>query len=592
MDDNVRDLIFRVIDQTISERDFERLQGAIEHSSDVRDEYLKAVSLCESLGDIASEPTPAASVEHDDLTSEPASPVSPDTGIFGIFGSRWNSNWRTLALAATVLILVGGTAFWLGQRNLPTDAEQIVTDDQPADEQAERRIAGHATLRRAVDLKWSDGAVRRLEGDVLPNGPLAFEEGVVEIDFFCGATLIVEGPAQLDVESDWSIRVAKGRLRANVPPAARGFVVKAAGSEIIDLGTEFVLEVGAENARVEVIDGEVALRGGEYDGRHLLTGQSQSLKGTEIQANLSDGLSTVSDIQRRRQAAEEQRFSRWKTHSQEMQTDERLIAYYPIARFQPTALAAGNGDVQLPTREASVFGSRGRVVRNLSPAGSDLNGLLVGPVDRTTGRFGIRSVGLEFDRPGARVRTRIEGEFSELTFVCWVRIDSLEHRYNALFMADSYQTGEPHWQIRDDGRLMFSVMVDDTQEIRHFSNDENRIVTHAGLHRVYYTKPFWDLSKSGQWFHLAAVYNPAGRRVTQYVNGQQFASEEIIDKFHITRLRIGASEIGNWGQPFRKTPWFAVRNLNGTIDELAIFDAALKAEEIDDLYQQGKPLGY
>ena len=200
--------------------------------------------------------------------------------------------------------------------------------------------------------------------------------------------------------------------------------------------------------------------------------------------------------------------------------------------------------------------------------------------------------GLEFDRPGARVRTRINGTFEAFTFACWVRIDSLEHRYNALFLADSYENGEPHWQIRDDGSLMFSVMVDDSQEIRHFSKYEKRMVTHAGLHRVYYTKPFWDISKSGQWFHLAAVYDPAGRQVMQYVNGEQISSEEIIDKFHIKALRLGPSEIGNWGQPFRKTPWFAVRNLNGTIDELAIFNSALKAEEIHDLYQQGKPIGY
>ena len=36
-------------------------------------------------------------------------------------------------------------------------------------------------------------------------------------------------------------------------------------------------------------------------------------------------------------------------------------------------------------------------------------------------------------------------------------------------MSDGYETGELHWQIRNDGRLMFSVMVDDTQGIRHFS---------------------------------------------------------------------------------------------------------------------------
>ena len=208
------------------------------------------------------------------------------------------------------------------------------------------------------------------------------------------------------------------------------------------------------------------------------------------------------------------------------------------------------------------------------------------------GRFGSESAGLEFDRPGARVRTLIEGEFQAFTFTCWAKIDSLDHRYNALFMGDSYQTGEPHWQIQDDGRLMFSVMVDDTQDISHFDRTDQRIVKMAGLHRVYYSEPFWDISKSGQWFHIAAVYDPVGRRVVQYVNGNEIGREEITDEFHIDTLRIGPAEIGNWGQPFRKTPWFAVRNLNGTIDELAIFNAVLTSREIQTLYEQGKPLGY
>jgi hypothetical protein len=40
------------------------------------------------------------------------------------------------------------------------------------------------------------------------------------------------------------------------------------------------------------------------------------------------------------------------------------------------------------------------------------------------------------------------------------------------------------------------------------------------------------------------------------------------------------------------SPWFAVRNLNGTIDERAIFNAVLKPDEIQNLYEQGRPLGY
>ncbi|MFG0335133.1 MAG: LamG domain-containing protein, partial [Maioricimonas sp. JB049] len=236
--------------------------------------------------------------------------------------------------------------------------------------------------------------------------------------------------------------------------------------------------------------------------------------------------------------------------------------------------------------------SAGRVVRNAAATGSGRDGHIVGPVQQVSGRFGTASAGLDFERPGSRVRTRIDGEFQAFTFACWVRIDSLEHRYNALFMGDGYENGEPHWQIQDDGRLMFSVMVDDSQQVRYFSELEQRVVTGAGLHRVYYSEPFWDITRSGQWFHLAAVYDPEARQVTQYVNGTQVSRHEIEDRFHASKLRIGPAEIGNWGQPFRKTPEFAVRNLNGTIDELAIFGAALDADEVASLYNDGRPLGY
>ncbi|MEM9644945.1 MAG: LamG-like jellyroll fold domain-containing protein, partial [Planctomycetota bacterium] len=353
------------------------------------------------------------------------------------------------------------------------------------------------------------------------------------------------------------------------PPAARGFLVKAAESEIIDLGTEFALEVASGNARVEVLDGEIELRGGEHDGNHLITGQRTWLKGSDEPAAF-ETLTTLDDVQQRRRDANVRRFNEWKEASRSQRQDPRLIAYYPIAEM---------------TKEA-------RTVRNAASSGEPFDGKVIGPVERKRGRFGVDSEGLDFERTGSRVRTRIEGEFEAFTFTCWARIDSLHHVYNALFMGDGYENGEPHWQIRDDGRLMFSVMVDDAQSVRVTDRFSKTFVQDAGLHRVYFSDPIWDISKSGQWLHLAAVYDPRGRQVRQFVNGAMVSEEQIIDKFFTPKLRIGPSEIGNWGQPFRDSPWFAVRNLNGTIDELAIYKEALDAEEIETMYQRGKPLGY
>ncbi|MDB4488899.1 LamG domain-containing protein, partial [Akkermansiaceae bacterium] len=188
------------------------------------------------------------------------------------------------------------------------------------------------------------------------------------------------------------------------------------------------------------------------------------------------------------------------------------------------------------------------------------------------GRWPGLKPALEFRRPGARVRVNIPGEFPAFTFMAWVRIDSLSHQYSALFMGDGYENGEPHWQIRDDGKLMFSVMVDETSQHPRFPKSR--------FHHVYLSPPVWDISKSGQWMHLASVYDPAKKSVSHFVDGQKVSSEEIADEFLVKTLRIGNGEIGNWGQPFRTDPTFAIRNLNGRVDELAIFQAALSSEEI------------
>ena len=88
--------------------------------------------------------------------------------------------------------------------------------------------------------------------------------------------------------------------------------------------------------------------------------------------------------------------------------------------------------------------------------------------------------------------------------------------------------------------------------------------------------------------HLVSVYDPMNQRSAHHVNGQKISEEAIQPKFHVDTLRIGNGEIGNWGQPFRETPWFAIRNLNGRIDELAILNAALSQTEISDLYERSR----
>ncbi|QDV61913.1 LamG-like jellyroll fold domain-containing protein [Crateriforma conspicua] len=585
MADRLKNVIFQTLQRTVSRADFDWLQDRLEQDDAARQTYLTAVHVSEHLDqqavDASGKPTPSDAPGADAMST----PLSIGRQTIE---STPVMHWVLVAVAANIIALAGIT-WYARTHDAPSRTERgsVLPDDAMAtssapdasssfaagdsDTTTERLIAGHATLRRAIDIRWPKGNSGLHEGDVLTNGTLQFDSGVAEIDFFCGATLIVEGPAKLNLESDWSAEVFLGRLRANVPPVARGFTVKAADAQIVDQGTEFALQVTPDAACVEVLRGQVEIRSTDTPARQLRTGQRHWLKGSASSASDFHDLVTNDDVQRRRHTAQSDRLADWRNHIRQLRRDERLIALYTADAIDRSAESS---DESL------------RRMFNQVGAPDERDGVLVGPVERVSGRFGNESKGLDFSRTGARVRTRTDGQYGAFTFACWARIDGLDHVYNALFLADGYENGEPHWQIDQDGRLLFSVMVDDTPGTGLGGHPQAR------FHHLYKTRPFWNDSNRNQWFHLVAVYDPPNRRVTQYVNGDIVGDEVIQPKFHVQDLRIGPAEIGNWGQPLRNSPWFAVRNLNGQIDELAIYDAALDANAIQSLYQQGKPLGY
>ena len=426
---------------------------------------------------------------------------------------------------------------------------------------SESLAEGFAVIGKLFDVEWKDPGVVHREGDTLGSEVIRLASGTAEIQFFSGATMTIEGPAEISVQSAWEASCKEGSVRMQVPPAARGFKLQAPSTEIVDLGTEFGLIVRDGKGHVEVLDGEIALTHQNEDEKILIKGNALNLpeNGTTLPAK--SGETAFPDVTRFGSRAKEELradFDQWQKHRERLSWDKRIIAYYVFDR--------NPGNTLIP---------------NLTvPRNPEFDGSIVmaEPVD---GRWpGFKSA-LEFHRPGSRVRVNIPGEFSAFTFACWVRIDSLDRQYNALFMGDGYETGEPHWQIRNDGSMMLSVMVDDTKPNPGAPND-------AGFHRVYYSPPMWDLSMSGQWLHLASVFDPTGRTVSHYVNGREISSQEIEDRFLIQTLRIGNAEIGNWGLPFRQDPWFAIRNLNGRMDELAIFRAALSPEEIADLFETSR----
>jgi len=488
-----------------------------------------------------------------DLRAEPSNVVPmPDSGSFRRF--------LPIALAASIAFIFGLMFMSFTDRresNLvlaPSPTSEVV-------EEPEASAEGFAVVRNLFDARWVDERQALREGESLGAETIRLSGGVAEIQFYSGAAMVVEGPAEIVLKSAWEASCRDGVVRMRVPPAARGFRLNGPETEIVDLGTEFGLEVRGGKSRVEVIDGEISFKHRNGPERIVKKGDAWNLPSGAVEEPATEGgvsFPDSGDFDVLARSRRRQDFERWLAHRDSLSRDPRVIAYYTFDRPAPTAVIASVAE----------------------PRNTELDGAVV-LAETTSGRWPGMKQALEFRRPGSRVRVRIPGEFGAFTFAAWVRIDSLDRRYNALFMGDGYGTGKPQWQIRDDGKIMLSVMVDDSRPNPHHAQD-------AGFHRVYYSPSIWDQSMSGQWMHLASVFDPKRRQVVHHVNGQRVSLQEIEDDYLIKTLRIGNGEIGNWGEPFRETPWFAIRNLNGRIDELVILDAALTDEEVAQLHDSSR----
>ena len=383
---------------------------------------------------------------------------------------------------------------------------------------------------------------RELEkGDVVEPGLLEFASGYLALEFYRGARMTVGGPAKLEFIDGQKVRCHFGKVRAQVPPVAKGFTVLTPESQVVDLGTEFAVEVGkAGQTEIHVFDGEVEAYdvAGTPASKKLLTA-GEALKVAELKEfpAEADRFNDLVDIGKKERRARRSRFEKWTKRSADARQDERLIAYYDFEMDE--------------TRE--------RMLPNRSPRGADLDGAIVGAT-WSEGPWPGKGA-LSFKRPGDRVRVNIPGEYEAITLSAWVRVDGIDRPHSSLLLTDGYDEGEIHWQFRKDGNLVTGI--------RHSSTRGHN----------YNAKEFVNLKRLGRWVHLATVINQVNATVTHYANGRVLHVTELKASHP---LRFGNASIGNWDRPIEGAG-NSIRNLNGQIAELMVFSAALTKTEIRKL---------
>src|SRR5262249_34909628 len=142
-----------------------------------------------------------------------------------------------------------------------------------------------AWLVNAQNCEWADGAGPL--GDLRGGTSVRLERGLAEVRFECGARVVLEGPASLELLSGKSARLLHGKLTARVPSPTARFEVVSPQGKVIDLGTEFgvsVLDTGA--TEVYVFEGEVEARAAEGKAAGVNLTQNQA-------ARIADGRVTL-----------------------------------------------------------------------------------------------------------------------------------------------------------------------------------------------------------------------------------------------------------------------------------------------------------
>jgi len=173
---------------------------------------------------------------------------------------------EVVALAVVVVMLAAGVFFLL-----PVSPVQKSVDPQ--------RIA---VVTQSVGA-YREKGVAIQPGESIEAGHLAFQRGVIRLDFVNGASLAVEGPAKIEVINKMRVVLQRGVVTATIPESAIGFVVDTETAHVVDLGTAFGVSAGDDGTTdVCVFEGEVSVsRNGSVSGQPTLVYQGQAVRALE-----------------------------------------------------------------------------------------------------------------------------------------------------------------------------------------------------------------------------------------------------------------------------------------------------------------------
>jgi hypothetical protein len=263
----LHDLLDALVENNLPKDKLVKLEKWIACNSDARMHYIEFMDMSASLHHYAEE---LIGDDVDDSIEEKPNRLISFTKPF-------------LAIAAVFVLGLFfsndiGSLFYDSQLSSSTGIQIEETLTSSSDQAVLRDTV--AVLTKSVGIVWDESAdFQPILGDTLEAGLLQIESGLAQVEFLQGASVVLEGPVEFSTENPNEGSLLKGKLRAVVPKVATGFAINLPQGRVIDLGTDFGLNVHAGGStELFVYEGKVIYEGKTESGdsvtRELRSGES------------------------------------------------------------------------------------------------------------------------------------------------------------------------------------------------------------------------------------------------------------------------------------------------------------------------------
>ncbi len=408
-------------------------------------------------------------------------------------------------------------------------------------------------LSRVVDAQWDNVSGPIGAGSDLYAGPMSLKKGLAEIVLSNGAEVIVEGPCEFKLESDFQIYLDYGSLVANIENTLKKrLVVRTGNATVVDYGTEFGVSVDLTgNTTTQVFQGCVELRQGSDPFKYEKTLRLEKDQGGQVNpyGNIYNVQSNHYEFVRKEQfnvevkAAEGSAYYKWKAYSYRLRSRQDLVAYY-------TFEDDGTGILH------NIAGSTQGKYDGTFMSMLDNNSL----PEWIPGRWS-RKTAMRFDSQAkqyivakADEKLNINGT---VTLAAWIKLDT--ETDGGHILSNRIQKGSINYQLAYNVRS-----YRDKIQFLRYDQQKQRVTPK-------------DLKISTSDWHLLTVTHD-NQQIKFYVDG------ELLD---VRDYQFKTSPIG--GDLYIGSDRTDVDMFQGVIGEVAIFNSVLRDAEIAEMYEKGRP---